>query len=357
MIWIDLICENCGEANPPGTEFCRNCNTFLGWDAPATRPSTSVEATPTVPTSPAVEQPTVVQATSIAEQAPSKAAPVEAAWVEQTTVDQVVDSGSGQPARAEIACPNCGTVNPPARRFCAHCGYSFVAEYGTDPGVDWSGWTPQAIAAHDREAKRAYRRSLPPLYRWRRVIIAVIAFALFVGLGALLRSNPVSLAKNAWYRLTDTYVTVAGVQVQTNPTTATAPGSNPQSLVDGSVQEWTMSWAPTGESSCGAAPGTATVIFTFPATRVRQVLIVPGLDKSNPQRELQPQPKVIGLSFGDGPCTPVTLANDSKQQPIGLDSKVPVTQLRLGIASTYPAGPDAKPLISLTEVVIRAFPN
>jgi hypothetical protein len=118
-----------------------------------------------------------------------------------------------------------------------------------------------------------------------------------------------------------------------------------------------MTWAPTGESSCGAAPGTATVIFTFPATRVRQVLVVPGLDKSNPQRELQPQPRVIGLAFADGSCTPVTLADGPEQAPIAIDSKTPVTQLRLGIGSAYPAGADAKPLISLTEVMIRSYPS
>ena len=32
MITIDLICEVCGTSNPPGTEFCTNCNSYLAWD-------------------------------------------------------------------------------------------------------------------------------------------------------------------------------------------------------------------------------------------------------------------------------------------------------------------------------------
>ena len=34
-----------------------------------------------------------------------------------------------------------------------------------------------------------------------------------------------------------------------------------------------------------------------------------------------------------------------------------MTQLRLGIASTFPTTPEMKQLISLTEVSLRAFPQ
>ena len=29
---IELICESCGSGNPPGTEFCLFCGTYLAWD-------------------------------------------------------------------------------------------------------------------------------------------------------------------------------------------------------------------------------------------------------------------------------------------------------------------------------------
>ena len=28
-------CEACGEQNPPGTQFCLRCNSFLAWEEPA----------------------------------------------------------------------------------------------------------------------------------------------------------------------------------------------------------------------------------------------------------------------------------------------------------------------------------
>jgi ribosomal protein L40E len=351
VITIDLICEACGEANPPGTEFCRNCNQFLGWDSTNAKPQPST-TTPTVSTAPVVEQPV-----PIVEQTVPSLPPVEQPTADQPYGGQQhVNQGYGpQPSPAQ-SCPYCGTVNPPTRRFCAHCGYSFVAEYGTDPSVDWSGWTPQAIAARDREAARAYRRSLPPLYRWRRVIIAVVVFALFVGLGALLRNNPVALAQDGWHRVNNDFVTVAGVQVQVEPTDATVPGSDPRSLIDGTEQEWTMAWAPTGSSNCGAAPGTGTVIFTFQATRIRRVVIAPGLAATNAQRPAQPRPAAIGLSFDGGPCHTETLADDAKQQVITIDSDAPVTQLRLGIGLAHLGGASNQQ-ISLTEVWLQTYPS
>ena len=373
MSTIDLICEACGEPNPPGTQFCRTCNEFLAWD----------KAPPDPPVAAATQQAPSAQAATVAlppvaetdgettlERPPLDQTQIDQpyvdqgyndqTYVDQTYVDQTyVDQGYVEAPLAELTCPTCGTVNPTTQRYCRHCGYSFVAAYGTDPSVDWTAWTPQAMAARDREAAREYRRSLPPLYRWRRVIIAVIVFVLFVGFGAVLQLGPVALAQDGWHRLTKRYVTVSGVRVVVNPTTASAPDSSPQALVDSSKQEWTMTWAPTGESpsTCGAAPGTGTVIFTFPATRVRQVVIWSGLDADNPQRALQPQPRVIGIGFPDGSCQASTLSQSTDPQRIAVDSGEPVTQLRLGIAATYPTTPEMRQLISLTEVSIRAFPE
>jgi hypothetical protein len=402
---IDLICEACGEPNPPGTQFCRNCNEFLAWDkATESKPSgpttqSTVPVTPvTQQTVPSSQQPTTPiplpadrageNETTLERQYVDPGYP-DQTYVDQTQVDQAfvdqgyadqtyVDQGyadqtyadqgypdQGYPDQryvdqppAELTCPTCSTVNPGTRRYCGHCGYSFVAASGTDPYVDWSAWTPQAMAARDREAAREYRRSLPPLYRWRRVIIGVLVFVLFVGFGAVLQLGPTALAQNGWHRLTKQYVAVSGVQVMVNPTTASAPDSNPQALVDSSRQEWTMAWAPTGSSAaCGAAPGTGTLIFTFPATRVRQVVIWSGLDADNPQRALQPQPQVIGIGFPDGSCQTADLTQTTDPQRIAVDSGAPVTQLRLGIASTFPTTPEMKQVVSLTEVSIRTFPR
>ncbi|MDN5770929.1 MAG: zinc ribbon domain-containing protein [Microlunatus sp.] len=355
MITIDLVCEACGEPNPPGTEFCRNCNGYLAWDGDAS-------AEPTVPSgreASTVDRPTISAPTDQGLRPEAEQSTVGTqTYPEQAHSDHnYADQQYADQQYADFDCPICGTVNPATRRYCGHCGYSFVADDDTDPYADWSGWTPQAMAARDREARREYRRSLPPLYRWRRVIIAVLVLALCVGLGALLRRDPVSLAKSGWYRLTKDYVPVAGVQAQVDPPSATAPGSDPAAAVDGTVAEWTMVWAPTGESECGAAPGTGTLVLTFPATRVRQIRVNPGLDQTNPLRDRQPQPKVIGISFDGGACQPFPLQQTATVESLDADSGTTVTQVRIGIASAYPAPADAKPLISLTEVRLMTFPS
>ena len=127
MITIDLICEACGEPNPPGTEFCRNCNAFLAWDsATSTRqPSTSTTATAaTVPTPPVVEQPVpaVEQTVPITEQTIPNQAPVDAGYANTQAYDQQAYDQQGYDQQAydqqayvlqpptEISCPYCGTV-------------------------------------------------------------------------------------------------------------------------------------------------------------------------------------------------------------------------------------------------------
>ena len=87
------------------------------------------------------------------------------------------------------------------------------------------------------------------------------------------------------------------------------------------------------------------------------MIIWPGLDADNPQRGLQPQPQMIGIGFPDGSCQTAELSAKAEPQKISVDSGAPVTQLRLGIASTYPPPADGRPLISLTEVTIRSYPE
>ena len=56
----DLICEVCGERNPPGTEFCRQCESYLAWDPTGLHDASQLQASRTAPapgTVPAQGQP------------------------------------------------------------------------------------------------------------------------------------------------------------------------------------------------------------------------------------------------------------------------------------------------------------
>ena len=73
--------------------------------------------------------------------------------------------------------PAAGSIRRPGR-FCSRCGYGFFSSEAPDPYAGTGGGWGASEAAQDRAARREYRRSLPPLYRWRRVIIGVLVVVL-----------------------------------------------------------------------------------------------------------------------------------------------------------------------------------
>ncbi len=317
VITIDLICEVCGTHNPPGTEFCTNCKSYLAWDRSA-------------PTNPAAQLPTVNEWPATA-----------------TTVEQ--------PVYTDVRCPSCGTINPGTRRFCSHCGYQLLS----DPSLyaDYGNRPRESQAAQDRAARKAYRRALPLLYRWRRVFIVVLLAALGLVAGLTLGRDPVGIVKGGWYSLTRQYELVQGVRATVEPPKASAAKSNPAAAVDGTEKEWTMKWAPRSVSECEAPEGTGVLVLTLAApTRIRLLQIAPGVAKSNPQQDLQARPTRLGIKFDDGECNPVNLTNEDGQQEVFFDSEMPVTQVRISFAQSQ-SPPDAQPLISLSEVILKKHPS
>ncbi len=127
-----------------------------------------------------------------------------------------------QGAYVDQTCPTCGRVNPGTRRFCSRCGYGFVSFEAPDPyAANYGSWGASE-GAQDRAARREYRRSLPPLYRWRRVIIGVLVLVLAtVGIVAV-RRDPIGIVKDGWYALNKKFVTVAPVRAEVVPAEATA---------------------------------------------------------------------------------------------------------------------------------------
>jgi hypothetical protein len=182
-------------------------------------------------------------------------------------------------------------------------------------------------------------------------MVLVLAIAGGVAVGR----DPIGVVKGAWYSLRGQYLNVSPIQVRVEPAEATAAKSDPAALVDGSEVEWTMNWAPSQLSDCGPAAGTGVIVLNFPSTRIRQVQIYAGLANDNAQRELQPKPKDLGLTFDGGPCKRIPLKNTPDKQEFPVDTGKPVTELRIGIGSAYPAG--ATPLISITEVILKSFPS
>ena len=362
MAAIDLICGSCGEANPPGSQFCSSCNTFLAWDrAVVTRPDQHTataggSAAPAAPAGSGAPAPPTPPQPDPGWNAPPPTWGLPGAygaWDAPTAPQPPEAPGWG--GYAESNCPNCGLQNTPDRRFCARCGYGFASSLPAAASAG-AGQGFTGAAAQARAARKAYRRSLPPLYRWRRVIIGVLVAAL-AGAGLVVTGrDPIGVARAGWHALNKRYVKVTPVQASVDPEGATAAGSNVGALVDSSVQEWTMTWQPSAESACGAAADTGTIVLSFAPTRVRRIQILPGLDKSNPQRPLQLLPQAIGITFDDGRCHPFTLTTKAEQL-LTVDSGTKTSTVRIGIGSTSSPGPDALPLVSITEIVVQSFPR
>ena len=350
MITIELICEVCGTSNPPGTEFCTNCNSYLAWDRTAMSKPAGQPSKPTQPVANPVQPPPQEW---IAQSTPRAARPTSASPNQKGTAAGAPTQE--QPAYMEKTCPKCGTVNPGTRHFCSHCGHQF---FSSDPGYAADTHVPpRSQAAQDRAARKAYRRALPPLYRWRRVILVVLLVVLGLTAGLELGRDPVGIVKGGWYSLTRQYVSVQDIHATVEPSKATARRSNPAALVDGTTKAWTMNWAPRSTSDCAAPEGTGVVVLTLDGpARIRLIQVAPGLDKSNPQHDVQALPTLLGITFDDGKCNPVKLTNEEGQQEIFLDSEKAVNKVRISIAQAS-VPPDGQRQVSLTEVILKTYPS
>jgi hypothetical protein len=226
------------------------------------------------------------------------------------------------------------------------------------PKSGWRLWWDRFWDSGDRAARRSYRRSLPALYRWRRVLVGLLVLASVIGAVVLTNGSPTAWARDRWSdvfyrdRLQEVWVS----EVFIEPADATADGA-PQMLVDNDSDAWTMTWtAETAGIGC-RAPGTGVIVLTFPARRIRQIDLYAGLQ--DPQTRAQEFiPQRIGVAFGDAdPCLaePQRLENEPTKQSITVDSGVAVTTLRIAVHGAF--APVAEPVserLSFTDIKVLA---
>ncbi len=384
----DVICEDCGETNKPGTEFCMFCGAYLGWQQPApgsanevTRPLQATAAGPAAPAPAQPEQPSAAlrqaQGTNLAATGPPVARPEPSRPAPQQTQSSAPPDAAGYPPVHDGAtsvaampvepiaptCPTCGRPIGDARRFCGHCGQQFVLPgAGGSPAVRPTAkpdtWWTRLWDNKDRAARRSFRRSLPPLYRWRRMIIAVLCVLLAAGGLTLIHHSPKSFVMARYYDLRKTLVVVKPVDARTIPPDTSAQDTKPTALVDNTKAAWLMNWsASTKGAGCGAAPTTSVVELAFQETRLREIDVYPGLSADNPNRTLQFRPKTIWIAYGDQ-CVQQTL-DDVDLQKVPLDTKVPIGSIRISVIDAYPPGQPAgsQQVLGFTEIRLLARPR
>lgn len=369
-----VICEDCGESNKAGAQFCLFCGAYLEWqdsDAPGANEvtqqlppvaSTSVPVAKPAPAS--TPAPPVAAARPAARQEPQpRPAPTQPSQPvhQPTPVDLTPDAPMGRPASTPSNCPRCGRPIDPKRRFCSHCGEQFVKP-GADapvsrPAQKRDTWWSRLWDSKDRAARLAYRRSLPPLYRWRRVIISILALALIGGGLAAIGRSPKAFFMARYYDLRNTRVVVPGIRAEIIPPDASAADSVPEALVDGTAKSWKMAWTPTTQGSpCGAAQTTPVIELTFASARIKEIDMRAGLQEKNPGRKLQYRPKTIWIAYANH-CEDVNL-EDIERQPIKLDTKSAVESIRIGVQTAYaPEPPEgSQQVLAFTEITLKSRP-
>lgn len=339
-----LVCGSCGESSPDNAEFCLFCGAYLGWSshraADADQPVNKTREEPTAPV-PAE---------------PQRAAPDPDRASHTPTV---LLEPSKDPERA---CPACGRDNVAARRFCGHCGHQLVptpvASRLPAPRVTRaSSWWGRVVDERERSARQAYRRSLPAVYRWRRVLVGAVVVALLAAFGVVSRGHPVRWTLERWDEVRGTLAQVGQVQVTVEPAEATVPPTAPGLLLDDTEQAWTTSW-PTGSagSGCAPAPSSGTIVLRFPPTRVRAVDVFAGLVDDMPERALQDRPQAFGVAFNGGQCRTLPIENQHRNDKLPLDSLTPVTTMRITVQAAYAAPAGGQELLSITEIRLWSRP-
>lgn len=353
---MDVICESCGSKNRSAGEFCTECGAFLGWEGNAGTADPAAART-TAPDQqlgdhPVRSQPQVIGPQASAE---SGSGPIRSDDAQATTAVLA-------PVPEGPACPTCWKINEPGRRFCAKCGTQLV---GTQPMQTGNPPSPAELRRRERANERAFRDSLPAIYRWRRIGLIALAVALVVGLAITVGANPVGWAKARWYDVKGTLVPVQGVQATVLPQTGGSPGtsgasSDPALLVDGTAADWHIHWT-AGEraATCDGGSGTPTIELTLAQPiRIRAIDVYAGLSAQEPQRALQFRPQTIGITpVGAGACKVVPLADSAEPQRLRFDTRQPVSVIRISIDSAYPGPADAQQRLSIREIQLFSRPQ
>ena len=354
-------CGACGERNPDGSAFCLFCGSYLGWDEAGRGPTTS-------PGGPAPGVGSQATASRVAPApGPSYDEPRTASSPGRVPTQR---SPSSPSAPAGAPCPHCRQPNSPTRRFCSRCGYQITNPSAAAPARVrpaarrrwWNRWGDP----EERRARREYRRSLPPLYRWRRVIVIV---ATLVGLSLLLTvmsKDPVGWLRDRWYDLRDTTTPLAEVtalEVTTSPPTR-VPKRNVTDRDPSTV--WGVTWHARPQTpSCGGgeADGYVELRWNQPI-RVRKLEVEAGLAEGENDRDLEFRPEKIDVTYRAAPqpgprvCRRLPLDDIADPQAVDLDTRQPVTALRISIASVFDAkNPKEEGPVSIRRLIVRSRPQ
>jgi hypothetical protein len=276
------------------------------------------------------------------------------------------------------ACRECGTVNPPGRRFCRRCGAQFPVEAtpALGPGAPAprpSWW--QRLRARLRgekdggatptlSARKAYRASLDVRYRVMRVLAVVAGIGFLAGSFGLTGVNPIRGGHSLWNKVFPRDKLLSGLNAAAEPDLE-AGEFPPPFAVDGDPDTaWAADWqqepgddpadACAGDPTTGGAD--SSLVVTLPqASKLSMISVQGGLKAGDADRTKQWQPTRLELRFDDGHCEEMALDDKAGLQEHRLDSKPVTRQVRITIVDAAAPRDQAAPTNKVAIGEVRLF--
>jgi ribosomal protein L40E len=380
----DVTCLECGGRNAADRRFCRRCGASLELVALA-GPAAAAPVEPPLSTGPAASGPVarapgsgIPDPPRVVPRPPGSAVPEppkvvpRAPAVESRAGFQPAEQQARPPAvRPEAMpaavepggamCPQCGTANPPGRRFCRRCGAALTVAAGGElepalgraPRLSWwqrlkarfrRGGGKEREAQPSRSARAAYRRTLDVRYRVYRVLAVFAGVGLLVGSLGLAGYNPISGARGLWNRFFPRYEQVDQLEAAVSPETSEDPSFAGGAAVDGDpATEWAAIWLQPGadqveecqgENSIGGADSALVVTLPEP-TKITKVSLQAGLPEGDADRAFQWSPTRVELQYDNGECDQVDLDETAGFQDHRL-SGPETTTVRLTVLAAAP---------------------
>jgi zinc-ribbon domain len=264
-------------------------------------------------------------------------------------------------------CPQCGTGNPPGRRFCRRCGAALTGAASGElepalaraPRPSWwqrlkarfrRGGGKQSEAQPTRSARTAYRRTLDVRYRIYRVLAVVAGVGLLAGSLGLAGYSPISGARGLWNRFFPRYEQVDQLEAVSNPADREDPEFGAGAAVDKDpTTEWAAVWLLPpgadpieeclGEDASGGADQMLVVSLPEP-TKITKVSLQAGLAEGDPDRAGQFSPTRVELLYDNGECDQIDLDDKAGFQDQRL-SAPETTTLRIRVLAATPPTDEA----------------
>jgi ribosomal protein L40E len=380
---VDVTCLECGASNAADRRFCRRCGSALDLVALSRPP-----ARDGIPDAPSFVEPPAPagaagRAPAPAVPDPPRLSPRAPAVAESRGVKPAEPAARPPAVRppavpAEVEpggdlCGQCGTANPPGRRFCRKCGGDLpgartarierAAITAPKPGL-WQRMTGRArtgtgTGAEDpaptRAARAAYRHSLDARYRMYRVLAVLGGAAILLGSVGLTGYNPITGARNLWDRFFPRYERIDELQAVASPAGIEDADFPARSAVDGDPNtEWAAVWTSQtdaavedclGGENIGGADSALVVTLPAPA-ELTKIEVQPGLPEGDADRAGQYHPTRLELQYDDGTCEQLDLEAAAGVQEHRLDGPE-TTTVRVIILD---AAPPADATLSVRKI-------